>query len=121
MSTASTGIPFTGGSVIFFNPSEAVKEVLIDAFRKATDDEGFKKFTDHLVRKFKYEPAPFVFALLLGPMIENALRQSLLMSEGSFGIFFTRPISCVLIMVGIILFTIPALPWFKRKKFVEPA
>jgi putative tricarboxylic transport membrane protein len=78
-------------------------------------------FVGHLMRKFKYEPAPFVFALLLGPMIENALRQSLLMSEGSFSIFFTRPISCVLMITGIILFTIPALPWFKRKKLVEPA
>jgi len=78
-------------------------------------------FVGYLMRKFKYEPAPFVFALLLGPMMENALRQSLLMSEGSFGIFFTRPISCVLMMTGMILFTIPALPWFKRKKFLEPA
>ncbi len=78
-------------------------------------------FVGYLMRKFKYEPAPFVFALLLGPMMENSLRQSLLMSEGSFGIFFTRPISCVLMIVGIIFFTIPALPWFKqRKKFDEP-
>jgi putative tricarboxylic transport membrane protein len=78
-------------------------------------------FVGYLMRKFKYEPAPFVFALLLGPMMENSLRQSLLMSEGSFGIFFTRPISCVLMIVGIIFFTIPALPWFKRKKFDKPA
>ena len=78
-------------------------------------------FVGYLMRKFKFEPAPFVFALLLGPMIEKALRQSLIMSDGSFGIFFTRPISCVLVMMGIILFTIPALPWFKRRKFVEPA
>jgi putative tricarboxylic transport membrane protein len=78
-------------------------------------------FVGYLMRKFEYEPAPFVFALLLGPMMENALRQSLLMSEGSFSIFFTRPISCVLMIVGMILFAIPALPLFKRKKFVEPA
>jgi len=71
----------------------------------------------YLMRKFEYEPAPFVFALLLGPMIENALRQSLIISEGSFGIFFTRPISLVLMIVGIILFIAPALPAFKRKTF----
>lgn len=74
-------------------------------------------FVGYLMRKFEYEPAPFVFALLLGPMIENALRQSLIISEGSFGIFFTRPISCVLMIVGIILFIAPALPAFKRKTF----
>jgi putative tricarboxylic transport membrane protein len=43
----------------------------------------------YLMRRFKYEPAPFIFALVLGPMMENSLRQSLLMSEGSFAIFFT--------------------------------
>jgi putative tricarboxylic transport membrane protein len=73
----------------------------------------------YLMRKFKYEAAPFVFALVLSPIMENALRQSLLMSEGSFGIFFTRPISCILMVIGILLFTLPALPWFKRKRFVD--
>jgi putative tricarboxylic transport membrane protein len=68
------------------------------------------------MRKFKYEPAPFVFALVLGPTMENSLRQSLLMSEGSPGIFFTQPISCILLIAGLILFTIPLLPWFKRKQ-----
>jgi putative tricarboxylic transport membrane protein len=69
----------------------------------------------YLMRKFKYEAAPFVFAFVLGPLMENALRQSLLMSEGSFGIFFTRPLSCILMGVGMLLFSIPALPWVRRK------
>lgn len=73
----------------------------------------------YLMRKFEYESAPFVFALILGPFMENALRQSLLISEGSFGIFFTRPISAVLMVTGLILFFIPALPFLKRKRFVE--
>ena len=73
----------------------------------------------YLMRKFKYEAAPFVFALVLGPMMENALRQSLLMSEGSFGIFFTRPISAVLMVTGLILFSLPPLPFLKRKKFLD--
>jgi putative tricarboxylic transport membrane protein len=73
----------------------------------------------YLMRKFKYEAAPFVFAFILGRLMEESLRQSLLMSEGSFGIFFTRPISCILIVIGIFLFSIPALPWFKRKPLGE--
>jgi len=73
----------------------------------------------YLMRKFKYEAAPFVFALVLSPMFENSLRQSLLMSEGSFSIFFTRPISCLLMVTGIVLFSISALPWLKRKPFRE--
>ena len=70
----------------------------------------------YLMRKFKYEPAPFVFAFVLGRLMEESLRQSLFLSKGSFGIFFTRPISCSLMVIGVILFSVPALPWFKRKR-----
>jgi len=71
----------------------------------------------YLMRKFKYEPAPFMFALVLSPIMENALRQSLLMSEGSFGIFFSRPISLGFMIAGFILFAMPAMPWSKRRSF----
>lgn len=74
----------------------------------------------YLMRRFKYEAAPFIFALVLAPTMENALRQSLLMSEGSFAIFFSQPISCVLLMAGLILFLIPVFPWFKRRQAEEP-
>jgi putative tricarboxylic transport membrane protein len=74
----------------------------------------------YLMRRFKYEAAPFIFALVLAPTMENALRQSLLMSEGSFAIFFSQPISCVLLMAGLILFLIPVFPWFKRRQLEEP-
>lgn len=71
----------------------------------------------YLMRKFKYEPAPFMFALVLSPIMENALRQSLLMSEGGFGIFFSRPISLGFMIAGFILFAMPAMPWSKRRSF----
>jgi putative tricarboxylic transport membrane protein len=70
----------------------------------------------YLMRKFGYEAAPFVFALILGPMMETAVRQSLRMSEGSFAIFFSRPISCILLIVGFIVYSIPMVPWVKRKE-----
>jgi len=73
----------------------------------------------YLMRKFKYEAAPFIFALVLSPIMENAFRQSLLMSEGSFSIFFTHPISCALLITGFVLLSTQALPWFKRKPFVD--
>jgi putative tricarboxylic transport membrane protein len=47
----------------------------------------------YLMKKFQYEGAPLLLAFVLGPMMEQALRQSLLISHGSFTIFFTRPIS----------------------------
>ncbi|MCX5912877.1 MAG: tripartite tricarboxylate transporter permease [Deltaproteobacteria bacterium] len=69
----------------------------------------------YLMRKFDYEAAPLIFALVLSPLFENALRQSLLMSNGSFTIFFTRPISLSFMVIGIALFLLPMLPFVKRK------
>ncbi|HEY8347277.1 MAG TPA: tripartite tricarboxylate transporter permease [Symbiobacteriaceae bacterium] len=50
----------------------------------------------YFLRKLKFEPGPLPMAFVLAPMLENALRQSLLMSKGSMTIFFTRPISATL-------------------------
>ena len=58
----------------------------------------------YFMKKFDYEAAPLVFALVLGPMLENTLRQSLLLSNGSLAIFVKRPISTGLLAVtGILL------------------
>ncbi|MBI4082260.1 MAG: tripartite tricarboxylate transporter permease [Candidatus Lambdaproteobacteria bacterium] len=57
----------------------------------------------YALRKLDYEPAPFVLALVLGPQLEQALRQSLIMSEGSVSIFFTRPLTAVLLVLAAAL------------------
>ncbi len=69
----------------------------------------------YLMRKFDYEAAPLIFALVLSPLFENALRQSLLMTQGSFPVLFTRPISLAFKVLGIVLFILPMLPFLKRK------
>jgi putative tricarboxylic transport membrane protein len=69
----------------------------------------------YLFRKFKYEAAPLVLALVLGPMMENSLRQSLLMSGGSPFIFLQRPIAGVLMIIALFLLFSPLIPWFRRK------
>ena len=48
------------------------------------------------LRRAGFEGAPFILAMVLGPIMETSLRQSLLISRGSFGIFATRPICAVL-------------------------
>jgi len=74
----------------------------------------------YLFRKFEYEPAPLILAFVLGPMVETNLRQSLLLSRGSFLIFFTRPLSAVFIGISIILLIIAILPYFmKARKMYE--
>jgi putative tricarboxylic transport membrane protein len=72
----------------------------------------------YLMKKFNYEAAPLVLALVLGPMMENALRQSLIMSNGSAGIFFSRPIALVIMLVVLTLLILPLLPWVKQKREV---
>jgi len=57
----------------------------------------------YLIKKFGYESAPLILAVVLGPMLEQNLRQSLLLSRGSFLIFITRPISGVILGVAFLL------------------
>ena len=54
----------------------------------------------YLMRKFGYEPAPLVLAFVLGPMLENNLRKSLILSHGDFTIFVERPISAVCLVLA---------------------
>ncbi len=51
-----------------------------------------------------------ILAFVLSPLMENALRQSLIMSHGSFSIFFTRSISLFLIGSALFLLFMPLLP-----------
>ena len=61
----------------------------------------------YLMRKLDYPMAPAVLAIVLGPLAETSLRQSLLMSSGSFDIFFSRPISGVIMVIAVILLFMP--------------
>lgn len=58
----------------------------------------------YILKKYGYEEAPLVLAFVLGPMMESAFRQSLILADGSFTIFFKRPISAVAVSVAILLF-----------------
>jgi len=59
------------------------------------------------MKKFGYQGAPLVMALVLGPMFEGALRQSLIISNGSLLIFFSRPISAAFMILSIIILLSP--------------
>ena len=72
------------------------------------------------LRKFDYPLAPAVLAIVLGPIAEPTLRQSLLLSSGDPSIFFTRPIAGPITIIAIILIL---LPLFKvlRDRFRSPS
>ena len=74
----------------------------------------------YLMRKLDYPMAPAVLAIVLGPLAEPALRQSLLISSGSFSIFFTRPFAAVIIVIALIFITLPLMKII-YDKFKKPA
>src|ERR671935_1584052 len=75
----------------------------------------------YVFKKLDYPLAPLVLALVLGDLAENALRQSLIMSQGSLGVFFTRPIACVITLVALFFLVMPILtPWWRRLRGLPP-
>lgn len=69
----------------------------------------------YLMRKFEYEPAPLVLAFVLSPIMEQALRQSLILSGGSFDIFINRPISLACLGVAILLLVLSFVSFIRDK------
>ncbi len=70
----------------------------------------------YFLRKFDYPAAPALLAMVLGPMLEKALRQSLLISVGSGWFFVTRPISLITLIICFLLVASSLLPWMKKKR-----
>jgi putative tricarboxylic transport membrane protein len=68
----------------------------------------------YVLRKLDFETAPIVLGLVLAPMMELSLRQSLAMSAGHYSIFVTRPISVTLLTVGVVLVALALRPLVSR-------
>ena len=71
----------------------------------------------YLLRKLNYPMAPAVLAIVLGPLAETSLRQSLLMNYGSPAIFFERPLAGAIIAIAAILLLLPLLSQMRRIPF----
>lgn len=69
----------------------------------------------YLMKKTGFEGAPLMLAFILSPMLENAFKQSLRMSAGDFSIFFTRPISAILMGVACLSILTAVLPFVRRR------
>ncbi len=69
-----------------------------------------------VMRIYGYPPAPLVLALVLGPMLEKALRQSLQMSLGSMDIFVTRPVSAGILAFALLAVLYPVASSWRRTR-----
>jgi putative tricarboxylic transport membrane protein len=80
----------------------------------------------YLLRKLDFETAPIVLGLVLAPMLELSLRQSLAMSDGSYSIFLDRPIAATMLAAGAVLVLLSLRPllthvldWRSRRALAE--
>jgi len=74
----------------------------------------------YLMKKFGYEGAPLVLAFVLGPLMENNLRKSLIISQGDFSIFFVRPLAAASLILALFLLISPFIPGLGKKRKVIP-
>jgi putative tricarboxylic transport membrane protein len=70
----------------------------------------------YILVKLGYEPAPLVMAFVLGPILERNLRQALIMSGGSMGVFFSSPISAASLLMALFMVVSATIPSLQRKR-----
>ena len=73
----------------------------------------------YVMRKFDYPLAPLLIAFVLGPMLENSLRQALIMSEGHPAIFLSRPISLGFLVLTALTVAFITFKLFRRRLKTE--
>jgi putative tricarboxylic transport membrane protein len=66
--------------------------------------------------KHNFEPAPLLLGFVLGPLMEENLRRSMLIARGDATVFFTRPVSAVLLAVAALLVVLAVLPTVRRRR-----
>lgn len=75
-------------------------------------------FFGYLLKKMEYSLAPFILAMVLGPMMETSLRQSLTIAQGDILIFFRRPFSAILMILVIITLAVSLILSARGKRKV---
>jgi putative tricarboxylic transport membrane protein len=70
----------------------------------------------YALKKFNFDPAPLVLGLVIAPIFEMSLRQSLIMSNGDWTIFVQRPVAVVLLALSAGLLALSAAAYLSRRK-----
>ena len=73
----------------------------------------------YLMKRFRYDGAPMILALVLGPMLEESFRESLMLSRGDFSIFVSRPLSIAFLIVAALLLIVPIITQRKKLSTLE--
>lgn len=70
----------------------------------------------YIFEKYEFPTAPMVIGAVLGALGEQEFRRSLVMSDGSMMIFFQKPVSALLMIIGIASFIYPLIRNFRKRK-----
>jgi putative tricarboxylic transport membrane protein len=70
----------------------------------------------YVFHKLGCEPAPLLLGFILGPMMEENLRRSLVLSRGDFSVFVTSPISLALLAIAAVLLVATVMPSIRRTR-----
>jgi putative tricarboxylic transport membrane protein len=70
----------------------------------------------YILLKLDCEPAPLVLGFILGPMMEVYFRRAMVLSRGDFTVFFTQPISLMMLLAATILLFMNIAPTVRRKR-----
>jgi putative tricarboxylic transport membrane protein len=68
------------------------------------------------LKKFGFDPAPLVLGLVIAPIFEMSLRQSLIMSDGTWMIFLQRPIALTLLAICAVLLALSVFSMWSRRR-----
>ena len=75
----------------------------------------------YLMRATGYEPAPLLVAFVLGPILEENLSRTLLLSRGSFAVFIDRPIAAIFVGLTVLLILLQVAGLVRRRAAARPA
>jgi putative tricarboxylic transport membrane protein len=70
----------------------------------------------YILLRFGCEPAPLVLGFILGPLMEENLRRSLVISRGDPIVFVERPISAILLAATVAVIALIVLPQFRKTR-----
>lgn len=73
----------------------------------------------YVLRIYRFEPATLLLGFVLGPLMEENFRRAMIISRGDFSIFFTRPVSAVVLMISISLVVWSFYRLFKKPDFAS--
>ena len=91
----------------------------IYSINNSAEDVYFTAFfalAGYILIKLGYEPAPMLLGFVLGKLMEEKLRQALILSRGNFMTFIERPVSGVLLGVAVLMLIVALLPSINKKR-----